>query len=84
LIRFSDHAEKRMVERSIVAEEVEMAIRNPLEAIPARYGRNAVSCLLPDGRFLVVIYEREEEDFIVVTAVKTNKEGVRRVGFTRI
>lgn len=73
-----------MVERSISTEEVEAAIRNPLEVIPARYSRNAVSSLLPDGRFLVVIYEREEEDFIVVTAVKTNKEGARRVGFTRI
>jgi Domain of unknown function (DUF4258) len=60
LIRFSDHAKKRMVERSIVAEEVEMAVRNPREAIPVRYGRHAVSSVLPDGRFLVVIYEREE------------------------
>ena len=73
-----------MVERSISAEEVEVAVRNPREAIPARYGRHAVSSLLPDGRFLVVIYEREEEDFIVVTAVKTNKEGAGRIGFTRI
>jgi hypothetical protein len=38
LIRFSDQAEKRTVERLVVAEEVEMAIRNPLEAIPAGYG----------------------------------------------
>ena len=84
MIRYSDHAEKRMAERSIPREEIEKAIRNPLELIPARYGRHAACNLLPGGRFLVVIYEGEEEDFIVVTAVKTNKEGVRRVGFTRI
>jgi hypothetical protein len=46
-------------------------------------GRHAVSSLLPDGRFLVIIYEQEEEEF-VVTAVKSSKEGARRVGFTRI
>nr|WP_276977047.1 DUF4258 domain-containing protein [Ferrimicrobium acidiphilum] len=84
MIRYSDHAEKRMVERSIFAEDIEVAIGNPLEVIPAKYGRHAVSSLLPDGKFLVIIYEQEEEDFIVVTAVKTNKEGARRVGFTRI
>ena len=84
LIRYSDHAQKRMVERSISTKDIETAIGSPLEVIPVRYGRHAVYNLLPGERFLVVIYEQEEEDFIVVTAVKTNKEGARRVGFTRI
>jgi len=84
LIRYSEHAEKRLAERSILARHVESVIRRPLELAPVRYGRHAVCGLLPSGKFLVVIYEQEEEDFIVVTAVKTNKEGARRYGFTGV
>ena len=84
MIRYSDHAVKRMDERSILREDVETAIRNPLELVLARHGRRAVCSLLPGGKILVAIYEQEEEGFIVVTAVKTNREGARRVGFTRI
>lgn len=84
MIRYSDHAEKRLAERSISASDVVNAVRNPLELVPARYGRHAVYGLLPDEKLLVVIYEREGEDFIVVTAVKTNREGAKRYGFTRI
>jgi plasmid stabilization system protein ParE len=81
LIRYSEHAEKRLAERSILAKDVESTIRDPLELAPVRYGRQAACRLLPHGRFLVVFYEQEEEDFIVVTAVKTDKEGARRYGF---
>ena len=67
-----------------MVRDVESTIRSPLESMPVRYGRHAVRGLLPGGRFLVVIYEQVEEDFIVVTAVKTNKEGATRYGFTRV
>lgn len=84
MIRYSEHAEKRLVERSILAKDVESTIRKPLELVPVRYGRYAVAGSLPTGKFLVVVYGQEEEDFIVITAVKANKEGARRYGFTRV
>ena len=84
MIRYSEHAEKRLTERSILVRDIESAIRNPLDLVQVRYGRLAVCGLLPGGKFVVVVYEKEEEDFIVVTAVKTNREGARRYGFTGI
>ncbi|MDG6900046.1 MAG: DUF4258 domain-containing protein [Nitrososphaerota archaeon] len=43
MIRYPDHAEARMAERSISREAIEMGIRNPLEVIPVKYGRQACS-----------------------------------------
>ena len=84
MIRYSEHAEKRRVERSIDSRDVENVIQDPLEVIPARFGRNAACKLLEEGLFLVVVYERRDEDFIVITAVKLSKRGAMRFGFTRI
>jgi mRNA-degrading endonuclease RelE of RelBE toxin-antitoxin system len=71
------------MERSIAKSDVDETISNPTQAITVRYGRKAAFRRLRRG-YLVVIYEEREEDFIVVTAVKVNKERVRRYGFTRI
>ncbi|HXW94083.1 MAG TPA: DUF4258 domain-containing protein [Nitrososphaerales archaeon] len=84
MIRYSEHAGKRLAERSIQVRDVEIAIRNILDLVQVRYGRFAVCGLLPSGKFVVVVYEKEEEDFIVITAVKTNREGARRYGFSGI
>lgn len=72
-----------MLERVINESDVGMTISNPTQVIPVRYGRRAAFRRLGRG-FLVVTYEEREEDFIVVTAVKVNKERVRRYGFTRV
>lgn len=73
-----------MAERLIAKVEVEKALRSPLEVVPVRYGRSAALNRLSRRAFLVVIYERGQEDFIVVTAVKVNKAGAKRYGFTRV
>jgi hypothetical protein len=84
LILYSRHAEDRLAERSIAKADVETAIRNPVQIVEARYGRLAAGIRLGSRRFLVVVYERRKEDFIVITAVKVNEEGARRFGFTRV
>lgn len=83
MIKYSSHARKRMLERSITPKEVEEALNNPLEVIQTRYGRRAACKRLPGGKFVVVVFEAEE-DFIVVTAVKADKERTRRYGFSRV
>lgn len=50
--------------------------------VSVRYGRRAARGRLPKRSYLVVIYEREGEDFIVITALKTKGEGARKYGFT--
>jgi hypothetical protein len=84
LFRYSQHAKKRLAERSITETDVERTLRNPAEVIRVRYNRHAACNPLSNRKFLVVIYEQEEEDFIVVTAFITNRKGAKRYGFTRV
>jgi hypothetical protein len=73
-----------MTERSISQEDVEVTIRNPRETVLVKYGRLAALSPLRRGRHLVVVYEQEDQDFILITAVKVNKRGAGKYGFTRI
>ena len=49
-----------------------------------RYGREAACGKLGTGKYLVVILERHDEDLIVVTALKANKDRLERFGFTGV
>ena len=73
-----------MTQRSITRDEVEKTLGNPFEVVPVRYRRSAACSRLSNRRYLVVIYERIEEDFIVVTALKVNRQGAIKYGFTRV
>ena len=84
MVKYSSHARKRMLERSITEEEVKGALEHPLEVIQIRYGRKAACGRLPRGKYVVVIFEEAEQDFIVVTAVEVDRNRVRRYGFTRV
>ena len=84
MIAYSRHAKERIAERRIKPEDVQRAISEPFELIGARYGRFAACLELQRSSYLTVIYEREDEDFLVVTAVKVNREGAKRFGFTRV
>ena len=84
MITYPRHAKERIAERKIRPDDVETAIKEPFELIGARYGRFAACLKLQRSGFLIVVYEREDEDFLVVTAVKVNREGAKRFGFTRV
>lgn len=84
MITYSRHAEERVAERRIRIEDVERTLKEPLEVIGARYGRFAACMKLRQNALLVVVYEKGGEDFLVVTAVKVNREGAKRFGFTRV
>ena len=73
-----------MLERSITEEEVKGTLEHPLELIQIRYGRKAACGRLSGGKYVIVIFEEAEQDFIVVTAVEMDRNRVRRYGFTRV
>ncbi len=84
MAKYSSHARKRMLERSITVREVESTLAYPLEVVQTRYGRRAACRRLAGGKYLVAVFEGAGEDFIVVTAVRVDKNRVRRYGFTQV
>lgn len=84
MVRYISHAKERMKERSITETEVEETLARPLETVPTRYGRSAACALQESGRCLVVISERSQEGFLVITALKVDEDRARRFGFTRV
>ncbi len=84
MTKYSSHARERMLERSITERDVEDTLAHPFEFVQARYGRKAACRRLSSRKYLVVVFEDEGEGFIVITAVKVDKDRARRFGFTRV
>ena len=75
-IGYDRHAKRRMREREVTEEQVEIAIREPESYEQSIKGRkNAYKFL--NGRFLRVTY-REEADHILVITVTVRKTPFRR------
>ena len=83
MIRFSQHALKRAEERGIDLSQVELVIREPLEVIDVKFGRKAAFRQLGE-KYLVAVYEEQNDEIVVVTALKVDKERLRRYGFSRV
>ena len=84
MMRYTAHAEKRMLERGVTKMEVEEAIARPLDVRYTKQGRRAACGSRLDGGFTIVIFEDNDEGLIVITALRTDNEGAKRYGFTRI
>jgi len=84
MIRFSTHVEQRMHDRRISKEEINETLLRPAETRQLRYGRQGVFKRLTGDSFLIVVFEKSNEDLIVVTALKVDERRVKRYGFTRI
>ncbi len=78
------HAEKRMHERGVSKAEVEETLEHPLQVKDTKLGRKAALRPRRGGGYIVVIFEGDPEDLIVVTAMKTGSDGAKRYGFTGI
>lgn len=65
--------------------EVENILLHPLAVKETRYGRKAAyGAPRLDSKHTVVIFEENDEEFIVVTAMKVDKERLERYGFTGV
>ena len=78
MIEITPHARKRMEERGITIEQVKEVIQNPEETIEVKHGRKASYRRYGD-KFVVVIYE--EEDILIITALKVDERRLKRYGF---
>ncbi len=82
-IRFSEHALKRMEERGIDIELAELAVKEPSGVVEVKFGRKACYRKL-DGYFLVIIFEEQKDEIVIVTVVKVDDVRLKRYGFNRI
>ncbi|MBE8540068.1 DUF4258 domain-containing protein [Geoglobus acetivorans] len=80
MIRFSGHALRRAEERGIDPEQVELVIREPAEVIHVKFGRKAAFRKFGE-KYVVVIYEERNNEIVVVTTLKVDKERLIRYGF---
>ena len=83
IIRLSEHALKRLKERDIDIELIERAIEEPLEVIDVKFGRKA-ACSKLEGHYLVVIFEEQKDEIVIVTVLKVDEVRLNRYGFSRI
>ena len=83
IIRVSEHGLKRIKEREIDINFIEQVIKDPLEVIDVKFGRKAAYREL-NGYYLVVIFEEQKDEIVVVTVLKVDDVRLNRYGFNRI
>jgi len=66
VIRFTLHAEERLVERDITVEQVKQTIEYPDILFPGRLDRK-IAIKQIDKRFLKIVFVKEGNDIIVIT-----------------
>ncbi len=83
IIRISAHALIRIKERDVDIELIEQVIKEPLEVVDVKFGRKAAYRELK-GYNLVVIFEEQKDEIVVVTVLKVDDARLNRYGFSRI
>ena len=83
IIRFSNHALSRIIEREINIEQVKLAIKEPFEIIDVKFSRKACYRKF-DELYLVVIFEEQKDEIDIVTVLKVDDVRLKRYGFNRI
>ena len=83
IIRVSEHALKRLKEREIEINHVEQVIKEPFEVTDVKFGRKAAYRKL-DSYYLVVIFEEQKDEIVIVTVLKVDITRLNRYGFNRI
>lgn len=76
MIRFDRHARRRMKWRGISEEEALAVLSEPDETQETGFGRvNALKTM--DGRRLKVVFRREGDDVLVISALVKSRGGSR-------
>jgi len=71
-IKYVRHARNRMRLHRITEKDVEAALEKPEHLEPSLEGR-LMQWIETSGKFLRVTYKEEENDFLVISAVKKRK-----------
>ncbi|MCZ7385122.1 MAG: DUF4258 domain-containing protein [Candidatus Methanoperedens sp.] len=83
IIRVSEHALKRIKEREVDIGLIEQVLKEAPEVIDVKFGRKAAYREL-NGYYLVVIFEEQKDEIVVVTVLKVDDVRLNRYGFNRI
>ncbi len=83
IIRISKHALKRINERDIEIKLVEQVINEPFEVTEVKFGRKAAYREI-ENHYLVVIFEEQKDEIVIVTVLKVDYVRLNRYGFSRI
>jgi hypothetical protein len=82
-ILISEHAKRRAEERKITVEQVGDVIRQPVEIIEVKFGRKAAYREYGD-KYVVVIFEEQKDEIVVVTTLRVDRERLKRYGFSGV
>ena len=82
-IEFSKHSLKRAEERGINISDVKRVLEEPEETITVKFGRKAAYKQF-GGKYIVVIFEEQKDEIVVVTILRVDKERLKRCGFSRV
>ncbi len=83
MVRFTEHANMQMAQRGVVESEVKVVLANPTETLVTR-ANSLVSYRQIEGKYIVVVHEHEEDDDLVITAMRVNRTRLERFGFTKV
>ena len=83
MIRFSKHSLRRAEERGITLEQIELVVQEPSEVIDVKFGRKAAFRQFGE-EYVVVIYEERNNEIVVVTTLKVDRERLIRYGFVGV
>jgi len=72
-----------MRERGISESDVRKVLENPIEVLDVKFGRRAAVAKIRTS-YLVVIFESERDKLEVATVFYTDKNRLRRLGFSRV
>lgn len=70
---YTSHAEEKITERKIPKKIIESAFRNPDVILDTRFRRKIVHKLIKD-KLLRIIYTKEKDTYIVITAYYAEPE----------
>ncbi|MDI3497895.1 DUF4258 domain-containing protein [Archaeoglobus sp.] len=79
-IVISEHAKRRAEERGIDEETIRSVLEEPLDVIKVKFGRKAAYRQFGE-KYVVVIFEEQKDEIVVVTTLKVDKERLKRYGF---
>ena len=79
----SRHAAKRAEEREISLHQIVQTVQEPEGLTEVRYGRKAAFKKFGD-MYVVVIYEEQKDEIVVVTTLKVDRERLKRYGFSGV
>jgi hypothetical protein len=83
LITLTNHAKAQMRLRGIAFDDVKTVLSRPAGTLATRSNRLASYAEI-QGRYIVVIHERKEEEDVIVTVMSVDRRRLARFGFSKI